>query len=567
MDVAEPPPKRIRLSPPPLPSSNSAREPVIADSTDPSPAPPPAPPAATTAEELPPPNPGAELPESVASSPLSAINSDGDLPRSGGHEDTTGMTTVEDGEPKEDDAWRRGGGPADETGDEGPSSTAVDAGEANADDTDADATPVASTPAPPLVGSATALGIAAPSESSPLDSGTRQEALSTRDGTTDDPQAAPQAVDTSAFGDPVATPGSTAAALTAPATEETLGSLPPPQPTAAASIAAGPVSSPPVQHASAPGAAPAPVEEEAVIPSALGEDALMADALAAASGGLQGGTAPLANAAAESPAAAPATAAIASVQGEAPLKDSTASPAADPTGTDQTPPDPLPPPASIPSEPASSTQPQVEALASAASSNAPVVAPPAAESAPVSAPENPAPFADASNPAPTPAAIPQPAAVPVPIRVSGPEPEPEPEPEDPFTVPQSEAYRAVRAASQWNSLLGWARSVRLESSPGGAERGWDFATGMYHVPRNSPAYTANVPRATPESLAASSSKKPLPALSLHSTPSSMLYSQNPDVANLSDDDGPGTGGVGTPSESLFTESGRPRRSRAAMTRG
>lgn len=52
-----------------------------------------------------------------------------------------------------------------------------------------------------------------------------------------------------------------------------------------------------------------------------------------------------------------------------------------------------------------------------------------------------------------------------------------PEP-DKFVVEYSDAYRAAQSASQWNGLLNWARGVRLESSPGGAERGWDFGTGM-----------------------------------------------------------------------------------------
>ncbi|PRQ72388.1 hypothetical protein AAT19DRAFT_16312 [Rhodotorula toruloides] len=99
---------------------------------------------------------------------------------------------------------------------------------------------------------------------------------------------------------------------------------------------------------------------------------------------------------------------------------------------------------------------------------------------------------------------------------------PSPEP-DKFSVPYSDAYRAAQSASRWNGLLSWARGIRLESSPGGAERGWDFATGMcvrscpplspslrvaaahladvarYHVPRNSPSYTAGVER-TPMSV-------------------------------------------------------------------
>ncbi|GAA5990839.1 hypothetical protein JCM10908_000040 [Rhodotorula pacifica] len=128
-------------------------------------------------------------------------------------------------------------------------------------------------------------------------------------------------------------------------------------------------------------------------------------------------------------------------------------------------------------------------------------------------------------------------------------------PVDPFSLPSSEPYRAIHSASKWNSLLGWARKVRLESSPGGAERGWDFGTGMYHVPRNSAAYTAGVKRLSDE--------PPLPSLSLHATAKPLI--QNPDSANLSDEDDAAGGGGG--GERLVTESGRPKRSRAAMTRG
>ncbi|BGO91099.1 hypothetical protein NBRC10512_005809 [Rhodotorula toruloides] len=125
---------------------------------------------------------------------------------------------------------------------------------------------------------------------------------------------------------------------------------------------------------------------------------------------------------------------------------------------------------------------------------------------------------------------------------------PSPEP-DKFAVPYSDAYRAAQSASRWNGLLGWARGVRLESSPGGAERGWDFGTGMYHVPRNSPYYTAGVERAPIDP------SRPPPPLSLHQA--SVLVQHNPDA--LSDDDG-----TDSAAGSGFHESGRPRRSRAAM---
>lgn len=75
------------------------------------------------------------------------------------------------------------------------------------------------------------------------------------------------------------------------------------------------------------------------------------------------------------------------------------------------------------------------------------------------------------------------------------------------------------------------------------------------------------------SRAISSSTTPLPTLSLHAARggSSILYSQNPDLAgNMGSDDenaDAGGGGGGGGGERLLTESGRPKRSRAAMTRG
>lgn len=73
--------------------------------------------------------------------------------------------------------------------------------------------------------------------------------------------------------------------------------------------------------------------------------------------------------------------------------------------------------------------------------------------------------------------------------------------------------------------------------------------------------------------AISASKTPLPTLSLHAAArggSSILYSQNPDLLGntMSDDENGGEGGGGGGGERLvLTESGRPKRSRAAMTRG
>lgn len=100
--------------------------------------------------------------------------------------------------------------------------------------------------------------------------------------------------------------------------------------------------------------------------------------------------------------------------------------------------------------------------------------PPATETAPTSAPVaadvTPATIAESYTTAAPP---PQPE----PSSASAAAPPPPPQ-VDFFTVPDSEAYRAAHSASQWNSLLGWARTARLESAPGGAERGWDFGTGM-----------------------------------------------------------------------------------------
>lgn len=137
--------------------------------------------------------------------------------------------------------------------------------------------------------------------------------------------------------------------------------------------------------------------------------------------------------------------------------------------------DPPPAPATA-AAPVSATASPPAATASAAPESPPPPAP-----LPPSDP-NPTPTATTSTTAATsPTPIPIPTTTPdlasAPAVAPAPAPTAEVEP-DPFSLPFSEPYRAVRAASKWNSLLGWARKVRLESSPGGAERGWDFATGM-----------------------------------------------------------------------------------------
>ncbi|BGP39484.1 hypothetical protein JCM10449v2_003434 [Rhodotorula kratochvilovae] len=120
--------------------------------------------------------------------------------------------------------------------------------------------------------------------------------------------------------------------------------------------------------------------------------------------------------------------------------------------------------------------------------------------------------------------------------------------QSPFDHPASDAARAAQAASRWNGLLRWARGVRL-GGQGGAPAGWDFGTGMYHVPRDSPEWTAGVERAPVDP------SRPPPPLTLQTT--GTLSHLNPDAA-LSDDDGAGGGGAGAGGGGL-TESGRPRR--------
>ncbi|GJN88883.1 hypothetical protein Rhopal_001854-T1 [Rhodotorula paludigena] len=153
-------------------------------------------------------------------------------------------------------------------------------------------------------------------------------------------------------------------------------------------------------------------------------------------------------------------------------------------------------------------------------------------------------------PAPVPA-VPSPAPAPAP---GGPASEAELRgaPSSAFDVELSEASRAADAASKWNSLLTWARTARL-AGQGGASTGWDFATGMYHVPRDSAEYTAGVQRAPVDPAA------PPPQLTLQS--SGPLSSHNPDMPS-DDESGLGmSGGVGRSGagDGGWTESGRPRR--------
>ncbi|TNY17886.1 hypothetical protein DMC30DRAFT_404629 [Rhodotorula diobovata] len=105
-----------------------------------------------------------------------------------------------------------------------------------------------------------------------------------------------------------------------------------------------------------------------------------------------------------------------------------------------------------------------------------VPAPPAVDALPTTTTTTAAPSTSVPSPSPAPSATP------VPL------------PDNPFDNPASEAARAALQASRWNGLLRWGRAARL-GGHGGAPAGWDFATGMYHVPRDSPEWTAGVERA------------------------------------------------------------------------
>ncbi|SCZ93744.1 BZ3500_MvSof-1268-A1-R1_Chr6-3g08857 [Microbotryum saponariae] len=98
----------------------------------------------------------------------------------------------------------------------------------------------------------------------------------------------------------------------------------------------------------------------------------------------------------------------------------------------------------------------------------------------------------------------------------------------------SPMHRAAKSASQWNSLLRWARHQRGPQ--------WDYATGQYHVDRSTPEYYAGVERST--ALASA-----LPSHISH---------------NASGGASPAFSGPGTPAHEVagVYDSGRPRRTRA-----
>ncbi|GAA6013932.1 hypothetical protein JCM10207_000174 [Rhodosporidiobolus poonsookiae] len=187
----------------------------------------------------------------------------------------------------------------------------------------------------------------------------------------------------------------------------------------------------------------------------------------------------------------------------------------------------------------------------------PSTAPPPSEPAPpppASAPSlPPPPSTTLPNPAPPPPADAQPAPALLSEPSQAPAADPAPpaaeQPEvDKFAVPYSDAARAAQSASQWNGLLRWARGARL--AQGGVGGGWEWGTGMYHVPRDSPEYYSNVTR-DPSSIPSSSHPR-------------IIHTHNPN-ADL-DEDSDGMEGVTGGRYSAENLSGRPRRSRAAMVR-
>ncbi|GAA5872142.1 hypothetical protein JCM8547_003820 [Rhodosporidiobolus lusitaniae] len=113
-------------------------------------------------------------------------------------------------------------------------------------------------------------------------------------------------------------------------------------------------------------------------------------------------------------------------------------------------------------------------------------------------------------------------------------------PPDRFNNPLSDAARAAKSASQWNGLLKWARGVRL--AQGGVGGGWDFGSGGYYVPQDSPEYWSGVQRAAEDPSAARSSRP-------------TTITSHP-VDSLSDDED------GAAQENL---SGRPRRKAAGRS--
>ncbi|GAA5855986.1 hypothetical protein JCM3766R1_000035 [Sporobolomyces carnicolor] len=122
---------------------------------------------------------------------------------------------------------------------------------------------------------------------------------------------------------------------------------------------------------------------------------------------------------------------------------------------------------------------------------------------------------------------------------------------DKFESPESDASRASKQAREWNSLLAWNRTARLAEG-GSVDSGWDYATSMYHVPRQSPEYYANVTR-DPDATRTSARYH----ATTTTTTSNVTQTAGGDKDfELSGDESRG-----------YHDSGRPKRSRQAMTRG
>ncbi|ORY88176.1 hypothetical protein BCR35DRAFT_302118, partial [Leucosporidium creatinivorum] len=149
--------------------------------------------------------------------------------------------------------------------------------------------------------------------------------------------------------------------------------------------------------------------------------------------------------------------------------------------------------------------------------------------------------ASASPSAPSTTTVPFPGS-PLKRKLSWSEPQPEQRPrleefeesDDPFLNAESTAFKAAKSARQWNGLLHWARRARGPQ--------WDWGTATYHVDMSSPEYFAGVTR-----VAAS-------ALPAHVVPS---------AATSTTDSTPGTP-ANSSGAAGFHDSGRPKRSRAAM---
>ncbi|GAA5987034.1 hypothetical protein JCM5350_002823 [Sporobolomyces pararoseus] len=128
------------------------------------------------------------------------------------------------------------------------------------------------------------------------------------------------------------------------------------------------------------------------------------------------------------------------------------------------------------------------------------------------------------------------------------------EQEDKFESPESDAFRASKQASDWNSLLKWNRTTRLAQG-GGIDGGWDYATGQYHVPRQPAEYYSNVKRLPVDPNAPA----PTTTSSRHPTSVTISAGGDKDFDLSGDENGGGNKG--------YHDSGRPKRSRQAMTRG